>query len=209
MEIATIEVKSGKGNPPVVIGGERITHFDVRPTSFAEFVRLAEQTNQIAGDDPKKWKIINRRIRMRAQIKTFAGTKQVEMTDLDIAQLPVQYGVALSKACDEGDGKAGDIVNPNDSISSPALYRLGTPLRFQQNSDEGMVTELEFIAKTFGDVEEIVSEQGQPQQMLVALNRICKPVGMPTVSMPTWAVEQITLADGFKMIETILPRFFA
>lgn len=199
-----------EGKPPVLIQDKKITHFEIKPLKFAAFVKLAEETNNITGGDRKKFSLLNRRARMKKQVTAYAGELALLLGDLEISQLPLTYGIQINKAIDEEGGESGILVNPNDSITAPTLYKLGTPIKFQQNSDGGEFSEIEFIARTFGDIEEIMAETGEPQQMLAALRTIAKPLGASDtlLTMPSWAIDEITINDGFTMIEKVLPRFF-
>jgi hypothetical protein len=44
-------------------------------------------------------------------------------------------------------------------------------------------------------------------QTAVLLSTIAKPLGTTLTALPSWAVAQITVADGVAISRTILPRF--
>lgn len=195
---------------PIVLGDKRVTRVEVHPLNFVSFVKLAEDTALITGGDRKKFNVINRRARLKRQAIPYAGDTKLAFDDLSIAQLPITVGMAINKALDDGSGEPGEVVNEKaDGITSPILFKLGTPIKFKNADGEGHFAEIEFLAKTFGDIEEIVSETSDPQQILAALRTIGKPVGVSDglQAMPSWAIDEITVADGFAMAEKVLPRF--
>jgi hypothetical protein len=63
------------------------------------------------------------------------------------------------------------------------------------------------MAKTFGEVERVLGEPIQQLQCVTLLRTVAKPVGVSLLTMPTWAVDQITMADGMMIMDKILPSF--
>ena len=204
----TIEVSK---KTPIILGDKRVTRIEISPVNFVAFVKMAEEVAAMpGGNDRKKFNMLNRRARIKRQAIPYAGEERLVFDDLAISQLPIAIGREINNAIDAGAGEPGKIVNPNDAITAPTLFKLGTPIKFKNADGEGSFSEIEFIAKTFGDIEEVISETSEPQQILAALRTIAKPVGMSSslLSMPQWAIDEITVADGFAMAEQVLPRFF-
>jgi len=197
-------------NPPVIIGDKQIAEFNVKPINLTAFTKLAEETNNIGAADNKEWQLHNKRLRMKYQISAIATDgSAVKLDDLSITQLPRTYGVKLSNMLSEGQGTPGEIISgENDGVSAPILYRLGTPIKMQQNGDEIAITELEFQASTFGQIEDVLAETNPLSQTVSMLSSIAKPVGMETLqALPSWALDKVTMADGFTISEKVLPRF--
>lgn len=197
---------------PVVVKEKSIVEFSVRPLGLGGFTRLADETNAQGIEDRKKWQMHNKRLRMKHQIRALAedGT-ELAIDDLDITQLPRALSVKLSNLLSMGDGEPGEVISGDkaDGISSPILYRLGTPIKMQQNNDEVSINELEFMAATYGQIEEVLAETNEMSQAYSLIRTVAKPVGMGDTlqALPTWAADKITMADGFTIAEKVLPRF--
>jgi hypothetical protein len=50
-----------------------------------------------------------------------------------------------------------------------------------------------------------MAENGKMAQTTALLKHVAKPVGM--VTMPSWAVDQISMADGMTILTEVLPNF--
>jgi hypothetical protein len=195
---------------PVVIGGKSIAEFRVKPIKLAGFVKLATETNELGITDNKKWNVMNKRMRMKSQVECIADDGSVvKLGDMDIPQLPRVYASKIIDAMGEDQGEPGKVINDGDGATKPMIYKLGTPVRFKSGTEELSFDEIEFMAKTYGDVEEVMAETGNLQQVLVLLQTVGKPIGMgeQTTAAPSWVVDQISLADGFTIAEKVLPRF--
>lgn len=196
---------------PVLIGDKKITHFTVDPMNFSLFVVTAEKSNAAVTGGGKKWAMHNRRQRMLLQLKAYAGAARVEVDELTISQIPIPYVKKIMSAMEAGaNGTPGTIITPKaDGISSPIIFKLGTPIKFKNGTDEGSFDEIEFQARTFGDIEEILAEGNSMPQTLTMLKTIAKPLGMSDnlQAMPSWAIDALSMADSFEIMEKVLPRF--
>jgi hypothetical protein len=61
------------------------------------------------------------------------------------------------------EGKAGKIVRDGNRINKAITYELGTPI--PQGKDKGPIAELEFLAPTYGDIEDILAADCPPGPM--------------------------------------------
>jgi hypothetical protein len=66
---------------------------------------------------------------------------------------------------------------------------------------------LEFLAKTYGDIEDVLSAGDGINQAAVLLATVAKPLGTSLTVLPSWALAQISIADGFAIMREVLPRF--
>jgi hypothetical protein len=84
-------------------------------------------------------------------------------------------------------------------------FQLGKPIP----TDKGNITELEFQASTLGDIEEVLYRSNGNAQALALIRSVASPLGQETtlMSMPDWAVDAISIADGVTIREQVLPRF--
>lgn len=194
---------------PFLIGEEQIDYMRVSPINFVNFSAAATKTNSL-GLDGIQWQLQNRRIRMKLQVKCFTKeNKEVPLTDQAIVQMPIPYAKKIIDLLSEEGGVAGKIIGDGDGVSSSLIYELGTPIVMRNNADETAIRELEFSANTFGDVEEIMAEPMIAEQTVAMIRLLAKPVGgeINLMALPSWALDQITMADGTTIMELVRPRF--
>ncbi|QIW87518.1 tail assembly chaperone [Agrobacterium phage OLIVR4] len=74
---------------------------------------------------------------------------------------------------------------------------------------EESITELEFHAKTYGDIEAVFAEDNAAEQTILFIENIAKPItsNLKLQALPSWAVDQITPNDGIFISRFVLPRF--
>jgi hypothetical protein len=193
---------------PIVMGGKSIKELQVSPLNLAGFVEVADATNDLGVKGNTKWQVMNRRMRIKKQVKAIAEDgSTVAFDDLAITQIPTAYAVKLTSALAVGQGEQGKIISNGDGVTSPILVELGTPIKFVQGGAGEEIKELEFLASTFGDIEEVLAETISLQQALALIRTVAKPVGTNLQVLPSWAVEQITMADGMLIVDKVLPRF--
>jgi hypothetical protein len=92
-------------------------------------------------------------------------------------------------------------------VSSPVHYQLGNPIEVELSGKKSRIAELEFAAKVFADIEDIDATDGEIPQALELIKRLGKPVDFTLNTLPTWAVDKITLGDGMTIARLVLPRF--
>ncbi len=193
---------------PIVMGGKSIKELQISPLNLAGFVEVADATNDLGVKGNTKWQIMNRRLRIKKQVKAIAEDgSAVSFDDLAITQIPTAYAAKLTNALGAGQGEPGKIISQGDGVTTPILVELGSPIKFVHAGSGEEIKELEFLASTFGDIEEVLSETIPLQQALALIRTVAKPVGTNLQVLPSWAVEQITMADGFLIQEKVLPRF--
>jgi hypothetical protein len=106
---------------------------------------------------------------------------------------------------DDGEGPPGKIVRDGNGIDTAIVYELGTPIALGQG--KGHIKELEFQASTYGDIEDVLAIDYQMQQALTLIATLAKPLGTSLSLLPSWAVNQITITDGFLISNQVLTRF--
>lgn len=195
---------------PFLIGEKSIEYITVRPINFVQFVEAASKTNSLGVEGNAQWQLHNRRARMLVQVRCFTKSgEELQLNEQAIVQMPIPYAKRIIDRMDKDQGDAGKIIGNGDGVSSSLLYELGTPIIMKNNADEITIKELEFSANTFGDVEEIMAEPMFADQALAMIRLLAKPVGLEInlQSLPSWALDQITMADGHTIMETVRPRF--
>jgi hypothetical protein len=116
-------------------------------------------------------------------------------------QLPSQLARELNKSFDTGIEVAGEVTKKGDGISASIVYKLGTPITAQGSS----ITELEFLAPCFGDIEDVMIETQPLFQTMALIEKTAKPIGM--LAIPSWAISKISITDGLLINQLVLPSF--
>lgn len=192
---------------PFQLGESNITSVELKPISFS---KMASVQNAVAPKGGKRVSAILRE-RMKVQIILKSGDKVIPLDDKNIAALPYRVGNELVYALvNSGEGDSdpvGEIITEGDGFDTPILYKLGTPIKFQGGKE---IIEIEFIARSFGDVEDIMGAifDGTYEATLALLDKVAVPLGIDTLkSLPSSAVEAVSLSDGIKIMTDILPVF--
>lgn len=197
---------------PIIIGTVSIKELHVRDVGFEEFIAISAETNSAPGiKNQKQWKQHNLRTRIKAQVSALGEDGKNYSLDSDsITTIPVMYSKSIMDALNQ-EYTSGELLNDADGISAPLLYRLASPVKIGSTSGEIEVTELEFHAKMFGDIEEVLAETTDPDRALALLRYVARPVvnDVTVLRLPSFAIKQISLGDGMTVSDTILPRFLS
>lgn len=193
----------------IEVNGEKIAYIEVNAIGFVSFTTTTEN---IVADSGDRKKIIQRK-RIQKQSKAFssAGT-EVEFTDMDIMSLPPKIGAQLVSAINtvlNTDGQEPKILQEGDGVTSPIRIQLSKPIPFKENGREFSVDELEFQAKTFGEVESVHAEMNPMRQCIELLAGAAIPVAenLRMQRLPSWAVEHVSVVDGSFIANEVLPLF--
>jgi hypothetical protein len=182
--------------------GAKVARIEVAHIGFAKFSALGMEalSRQVKG---QKFETTFRNIRIIEQVTLYGDDNtSARLTPETLHKLPRPVAMQIIESLGADDGKAGKIISQGDGINTPILYELGTPVI---GADGKEITELEFIAKTYGDIENVLSETQPLDQALALVTWNAKPPEM--LQLPSWAVDQITLADGITIATEILPAF--
>jgi hypothetical protein len=183
--------------------GVQIDGATVKPLSLPAFVDCVLDTRTM--NTPNTFEAKLRRNRLMKQVTLYAANTPVPFTAADLSLMPIAVARTLIDKLDTADGPAGKIVRKGDGISEAIVYELGTPIPVGQGKPP--IRELEFLAQTFGDVEDIMSAQTGLQQALLLVTTIAKPLGGNLQQLPSWAVNQVTATDGLAISNDVLPFF--
>lgn len=201
----TIEIK----DPPFLIGETPIAEIQVSEVGFQAFigatiVNIRQQGGNVTGDEYRK-RVYRERIKAQSRFLD-AGKKAVPLTDEALIQLPIPYAKKLYAAIDVEEAKAGEVTTKGDGVTTPIVFTLGTPIQIKGKAP---ITELEFMAKTFGDIENVMHQQTEFEQALALLSSVARPLGSDAtfLALPSWAVAGITVPDGVTIAQQVLPSF--
>lgn len=192
---------------PFIFGDETIGKAEIARMPFARFVALSQAVMPTLRGN-QKFNVAMQRHCMIEQITLVTGAgKKVKLTSEDIGKLPPLIGCDLAAARFFDDETPGILLSaPNaDGISAPIHYKLGMPIKAAQVGKD--ITELEFQARTFSDLEEITAGDSPLSQTYDMIATMGRPVGGKLLALPSWAVDQISLADGLFIMNKVLPSF--
>jgi hypothetical protein len=96
----------------------------------------------------------------------------VPVTPEEVLRLPLPDFYRIVAALDNGEGKAGKIIRDGDGINTAIVYELGTPLPVIGKEP---IRELEFLASTYGDIEDVLGADGPAAQTAVLIKSVAKP----------------------------------
>lgn len=205
---------------PFLVRGASITKITISKINFLVYAdcykaRIAEMNR--SDDNLAATKAFQRAKRMK-QVKAFNKNGDAIILDhVDFANMPRQLFVQINSALDQDGDEKGQVISTNgDGLYHPILYRLGTPFDFQSSAEsskpigtESKIIELEFIAKTGGDIEEVLCGSNSLEQTVSLIKTCATPIGGETAlqRLPSWMLNALTLQDGIEIMSKILPVF--
>lgn len=185
----------------VKIGDKSITSIEVNPLTFQELGEIWDEVRSRGTGASIQ------RARIKRQGVFKAGETALALDDASLGQFPIRVAKDIIAALDVGQGEAGEVVLEGDGIATPIVYKLGAPIRMKNSKgEETSITELEFIARVYSDIEDILSADHDVAKT-IALLRLAKPMGSSLSKIPEWALDRFTVADGVTMMTKVLPHF--
>jgi hypothetical protein len=165
--------------------------------AFADYIVEAQGMKK-----PKTFEGRLRRLRLARQVSYYVNGSTTPVGVDDVIEMPIPDARMLTTCLDDDEGEAGKIIREGDGISTSIVYELGTPIPVQGKDP---ITELEFLAKTYGDIEDVMAAPDAINQTAMLIATLGKPPGM--LALPSWAISQITVADGVTIAKLVTPRF--
>lgn len=185
------------------LGGKKVECAEVTNISYKQLVDMLERLSAAGAGSIAK---LLARLTMVERVRLFdkAGAV-VSFTADDVAALPVKVGIALSNAIDGDDRPTGKIINDGDGITAPLLFSLGTPVRVGEKE----VQELEFMAKNYGQIEEVLAESTPVRQAYALILSASVPIGdgIKLLQTPESVAAQITMPDGMAIADQVVKLF--
>lgn len=183
---------------PFLLGETKITEVSVKPLNFIKFANTVD--NDLAVQTRK-----------RIIATTSLNKKPVEEADMEAMPIKAvrQIMAVLDYTAQTPIGKLLSSESAN-GVDAPILYKLGTPFRFKNGKGEATeITELEFSAIYFRDVDSIISKVQRSERVLEMLRRIAAPVGGTAKfqTLPEAALDQLTISDGLFLAANVLDNF--
>lgn len=187
------------------IDGENKTYFEVRPINWTRFIEIS---NSVSAKTTREMMTAQQRARLLEQVKHFSDSgTPLPFTAVELSALPSSIGKKLTRAAidaldTEGEAK---IIDEGDGITKPILVKLGQPLVM----GETKIEELEFMAKTFGEIEAVLAHEDRGTQSIILIETVVKPVtsNLKLQALPSWAADAVAVNDGSFIAQKVLPRF--
>lgn len=189
----------------VKFGDVVIDEITVAPLAFHELAAMWATMTHIR----KGFSKALQRARIAKQTTFKAKGEVVVAKPENLTALPVVVAKSIIAQLDVDQGEGGEVIGDGDGITAPVLYRLGTPIKMKDGGGNDLVIEeLEFFAKTFGEVEDVMAANSDVERAMILIRDLAVPVGMPTMQrLPAWAADRITIADGVVISGEIASRF--
>jgi hypothetical protein len=165
--------------------GEAVEAASGRPEDLGEAILLEQVSRQVRAFD--------------------RDGKSIALSALDILQIPTPYAKQIHAVLDVSKSEPGKVIRDADGVSAPILFKLGAPLATGGDS----ITELEFRAKTLGDISSVYAAENKIDKAIALIEKCATPLGTgkPLLRLPSWALELVTRIDGSAIMREVLPRF--
>lgn len=185
------------------LGDKLIDAASINQIGYSQFVDYVQQARALK--DSKTFEAKLKRVRLQQQVSYHMNGTTVPLAIEDILRLPIPAARIIDLHLDDNEGVPGKIIREGDGIDTAIGYELGRPIPAGQGKDS--IKELEFMAKTYGDIEDVLSATDALEQTQFLIRTIAKPVHSSLSALPSWAVDQISVADGITIAQRILPLF--
>lgn len=200
-----------KINEPYLFNGSQVETITLDALTFSKIIDLSSMATVMAkSTDGASFQGVFRSLRMKAAMKLHtADNKAHTLEYIQISMMPPRIGREVAYAVDFDPAPETIILADGNGFEKPILIKLGSPIG-QQNTTAGEnadISELEFQVKTFGQLENILSEDNNMRRAAELISHVAKPAGM--LQLPTWAVDQISMQDGLFIMNEVMPRFLS
>lgn len=185
------------------LGDNTIDGAVIRPLTFKAFSDCVTEAQ--AMKQPATIEARLRRVRLVKQVSYYVNGSVAPVTMEDVLRMPIPTARMIVAKLDDDEGKAGRVIRAGDGIDKAIVYQLGVPLQIAQG--RAPISELEFQASTYGDIEDVMAAPDQFAQTTMLIERIAKPLESTLVRLPSTALPMISLADGMIIMREVLPHF--
>lgn len=182
---------------PFRLGDLEVTEISVSSMNFVEFVKATAHAQ-----DTKSYH--------RARMKSSVQLNGKQITDEQIPLLPIPVGKKILDYLEAFEtGTGGSVTTPDaNGVDAPIIFKLGTPLQMKTGKGEAQeILELEFMAKTYGDLEDALAETTPMRQAVELLRRTAVPLGTSLTILPEALLNQVSIMDGILIAQKVVPPF--
>jgi hypothetical protein len=174
----------------------------VKPMMFQGYMECYTEAQNMK--QPKAFSARIQRLRLSKQVTYYINGATTSLSMEELLRMPVSSIRKIIARLDDQEGKAGKIIKTGDGVDQSVVYELGTPIPI---ANKPPITELEFLARTFGDIEDVLAAPDVLQQTMALITTTAKPLGTTLTLLPSWAISQISVADGVCLMREVLPLF--
>lgn len=203
--LAEIEVTE-----PFAVNGAIVAKLTVSPITLTGFAACIKEARRVPGDVSGEVGLL--RARRKKQVSAFDKSgKSVQLDDTAFAQMPRGLFIRVTDLLDEQEAPAGMVIRAGDGIDNPVIFKLGVPLNFQGGESGGVIEELEFQARTGGDIESVVATNDGIERTIALITHCAAPLGRDVTlqRLPSWMLDQVSMADGVEIMRSVLPDFLS
>ena len=188
----------------ISFGDQRVTSITVAPLSFMQLCEIWKGLRSTG--DKVRGELQRARI---LQQTTFAvGDNRVQPDAAQLSKLPASVAKDIITALDVGSGTMGTVTSKGDGVTTPIVYKLGTPITMKQGSETVSITELEFMASTYGELEDVLAADSDAEKAKILLRDVAVPLGVKSLNrLPGWAMDRLTTADGIGVMNNVAGLF--
>jgi hypothetical protein len=192
-------------SPPLQLGEDTAVKVEISALLFAKFIELSKAV--LATRSKVRYEVLLQRARIKEQCTfvTKAG-KKIKITDEQLMLMSATAGRAIVPKLSHSEGEQGTVLTAGDGVSTAILYKFGTPI-VSGGQDGKKIEEVEFLAPGYTQIEEILAGEQALFQTIDLIATVARPVGGTLMALPSWAIDQITLADGLTIMNKVLPSF--
>lgn len=191
-------------NTEVKLGDKVVDAISVAHLTFSQFAAVWKRAASAKG----KPEAALQRERILHQTHFMSGGERVVPDLSQLSTLPATVAKAIINNLDADEGPAGKVISEGDGIATPIVVKLGSPIKVKDGKGvESELAELEFMASTYGELEDVLSSVDEIGKAMALLTNIASPVGSNLPRLPGFALDRITLADGLMIMRKVCPSF--
>lgn len=185
------------------VGEKSVDSVVIKSITFVQFCTIAHSAQAMLQPATIEGRLL--RARMSQQVEYLKDGQPVILTIDEILKMPFPVAREIQAKFGDSTMKRGKVIGEGDGVTTAVRFELGTPIELAEG--KGSIRELEFLATTYGELEDVVAGVDPLEQALSLIKSIAKPVHETLQTLPSWGVEKISVADGLTIAEVILPRF--
>lgn len=188
----------------LTLNDKKIKEVTISHPSLSGYLKILAAASMVATRDvDSRATVQSERIKQQCKFVDDGGGQHT-LDYVQLANLPIKLAKEIIENLEEERHDEAKLLSPDkaDGISIPILVKLGKPLATGSGK---AIEELEFLAKVYGDLEQVLVGDNDMDQAAALIRTVGKPPGMS--ALPSWAYDQITWQDAVFIRNNVLTRF--
>lgn len=187
--------------------------FRVYELTFVQLAKTIEDASRVVspGSSSSEFTMAQRAERRKLQVKAFdASGVEVAIEDGELLKLPRSLGSKIAAGIDKvSKVPGGKVIVKGDGADTPVIFKLGSGLIVGGDKGEQTIYDIEFSAKTWGDIEIVLCAGSSVAQTLALIENCALPLAkdLGIIRFPSMMLDQITMNDGVAIMNEVLPGF--